>query len=277
VLPNLYVIGAAKCGTSSLHDYLDAHPEVWMSDQKELHFFVSDDWREKQAWYESHFRDSPVRGESSPTYSMYPYLPSTAERMRELTPDARFIYLVRDPIERAVANYVELVALRHENRPIAEALTDFADPANPHLCPSRYASQLERFIEQFGEDRVLVIEQHDLRERRAETLREIFAFLGVDPTFTSDRFLAEHNTKSAKVRYNDLGFWLVRRRIFVEKNGPFNTGPLRQPLRSLLSRPIDRVLSDDVREAMAENLRPEVERLRTLTGLRLDRWESAPA
>jgi hypothetical protein len=277
VLPNLYVIGAAKCGTSSLHDYLNAHPEVWMSDQKELHFFVKDDWREKQAWYEDQFQDLPVRGESSPTYSMYPYLPSTAERMRELTPDARFIYLVRPPIERAIANYVELVALRLEDRPISAALTDFADPANPHLCPSRYASQIERFIENFGEDRVLVIEQQDLRERRLETLRRIFAFIGVDAGFTSERFLAEHNTKSAKVQYNDLGFWLVGRRILTEKNGPFNTGPLREPLRSLLSKPIDRDLSGDAREAVAENLRPEVERLRELTGLQLAGWDAAPA
>ena len=248
-----------------------------MSDQKELHFFVMDNWRERRDWYERQFLDSPVRGESSPTYSMYPYLPSAAERMRELTPDARFIYLVRDPIERAIASYVELVALRLEDRSISEALTEFDNPANPHLCPSRYASQLERFIEAFGEDRVMVIDQHDLRERRPETLRRVFSFIGVDPEFSSDRFLAEHNTKSAKVQYNDLGFWLVGRRIFTEKNGPFNTGPLREPLRSLLSRPIDRELSGEVREAVAENLRPEVEGLRELTGLQLANWDAGPA
>ena len=275
MLPNLLVIGAAKSGTTSLHEYLRLHPEISMSRQKELHYFVSDSWRERRRWYEAAFEDKPIRGESSPTYTMYPYLPSTAERIRELTPDARFIYLVRDPVERSIANYAELAALRLESRPIGEALTDFSDPANPHLAPSRYATQLERFLEHFGEDRVLVIDQQELREQRLETLREVFSFLGVDPAFRTDEFFAEHNTQGVKVKYNDLGFWLVTHRIFTERSDRFERSPLRQPLRRLLSKPIDKALTPAQRAAVAAEMQPEIERLRRLTGKPLSSLDSA--
>ena len=80
-LPNLVVIGATKCGTTSLHEYLALHPETAMSQTKELMLFTREDWRERTAWYESQFDSARIRGESSPTYTMFPYLPSTAERI----------------------------------------------------------------------------------------------------------------------------------------------------------------------------------------------------
>ncbi len=89
MLPNLLIIGAAKCGTTSLHEYLGAHPEIFMAGRKELELFTRDDWRERIGWYEEQFPvDAPVRGESTPTYTMAPYLASTSERMHELVPDA---------------------------------------------------------------------------------------------------------------------------------------------------------------------------------------------
>ena len=74
MLPNLIVIGAAKCGTTSLHEYLNEHPEISMSSEKELYFFVEEKNLGKGlAWYESQFDPSaPVRGESSPGYSAFP-------------------------------------------------------------------------------------------------------------------------------------------------------------------------------------------------------------
>src|SRR4051794_25988719 len=66
VLPNLLVIGAAKCGTTSLHEYLALHPDIAMSAKKELNFFTRDDWRDAVDWYDAQFPEAPVRGESSP-------------------------------------------------------------------------------------------------------------------------------------------------------------------------------------------------------------------
>jgi hypothetical protein len=273
VLPNLLIIGAAKCGTTSLHEYLALHPEIKMSERKELQLFNRADWRERLDWYEAQFQEAlPVRGESSPTYTFYPFLPSVPERVREVMPDAKFIYLVRDPIERAIANYVEMYSLKLEHRPIDEALSD-PDPANPHLTSSRYATQLERYLECFEQERILVLDSGDLLNRRAETLRRVFGFLGVDPGFTSTGFDREHNPRTVKVRYGEIGWWMVERGVGT--NRPGRAGHLIGPLRRLLSRPVERSISSSTRELLTDRLGGEVERLGTLTGLSLD-WPTRP-
>lgn len=275
MLPNLVIIGAAKAGTTSLHQYLDAHPEIAMSGQKELQLFNRDDWRERIEWYAAQFDPTAaVRGESTPGYTMHPYLPSTAERIAELLPGARLIYVVRDPIERAIANYVELTALRLEDRPIAAALGEVEAPANPHLCPSRYATQIEPFYERFGAERILVLDQADLLSDRAGTLAETFRFLGVDDRFRSPEFDRLHNLAETKVRYNRLGFWMVRHGVLAERRGPFRRGPLIAPVRRLLSKPIARSLDPETHRRLVAALEPEVVRLRELTGRPFARWPS---
>src|SRR3954447_7853404 len=271
VLPNLIVIGAAKCGTTSLHEYLALHPDIAMSAKKELNFFTRDDWRSQVDWYADQFSDAAVRGESSPGYTLAPYLPSTAERIHELVPAAKLVYLVRDPVDRAIANYTELVMHRLEARSIDDALPEFADEANPHLCGSRFGSQVERFLHHFDRSRLLVLDQAELRQERRPTLRKVFEFLGVDADFDSPEFDRTHNTRRSKVRYNDLGMWLIRRGWFTESRGSVR-GPLVQPLRTLLSRPIDDRLSRDARNALKAELRPEVEKLRRLTGFEPQGW-----
>jgi hypothetical protein len=278
LLPNLLIIGAAKCGTSSLHEYLALHPEISMSAAKELQFFDRRDWRERIDWYRNQFPEHlPVRGESSPSYSMHPFLPAVAENVRELIPDAKLIYLLGDPVERAIRHYVEYVALSLEDRPIDVALSDSGDPANPYLCTSRYAYQLDRFRECFGSERILVLDQVDLLERREAVLREVFRFLEIDMDFSSPRFTEMHNTSSEKVRYGSVGLWLIRHRILMRRRRSFRRGPLIAPLHRLLSRPIDRALSATVREGLVEHLQADVDRLRELTGRRFGRWASFPA
>src|SRR5688500_19574724 len=90
-LPNLIVIGGLKCGTTSLHHYLNLHPEVAMSRPKELNFFVAElNWPLGAEWYGRHFeRAAAVRGETSPHYTDRPRLEGVAERMRDLVPHAR--------------------------------------------------------------------------------------------------------------------------------------------------------------------------------------------
>src|SRR6266550_2870057 len=81
-LPNLLVIGGLKCGTTSLHHYLNLHPEVAMSRPKELNFFVAElNWPLGEDWYATHFEASPaIRGESSPHYTNRPRFDGVAER-----------------------------------------------------------------------------------------------------------------------------------------------------------------------------------------------------
>lgn len=186
-LPNLIIPGFQKCGTSSLHRYLDKHPEISMSRHKEPDFFRTDrNWDRGVDWYRSLFdADAPVRGESSVNYTALPNSDGVATRMAGLIPDVRLIFCVRDPVERTISAAQHMARLGHEPAPLAEAVLDHD---RSFFQRSRYAFQMAPFRDAFPAGQILVVEQRDLLERRRETLRMIFEWLGVDPSFDSPRF-----------------------------------------------------------------------------------------
>ena len=164
-LPNLVVIGGLKCGTTSLHHYLNLHPEIGMSRPKELNFFVAElNWDLGRDWYASHFAASDsVRGESSPHYTNAPRFRGVAERMAELIPDARLMYVVRDPLDRAVSHYLHNVSGGYETRTLAEAL---AEPDSAYVHRSLYAMQLEPYLGRYPRERITIVAHEELRRER---------------------------------------------------------------------------------------------------------------
>ena len=197
-LPNLIVIGGLKCGTTSLHHYLNLHPEIGMSRPKELNFFVAElNWELGVDWYRSHFpAGASVRGETSPHYTNRPRFEGVAARMREtLGPDARVVYMVRHPVDRLLSHYLHNLGGGYDSRPLAEAV---ADPASAYIQRGMYAFQLEPYLDAFGAERVLVVSREELGRDRDATVRRVFEFAGVDPSFTSPDFDREWETGSGK-------------------------------------------------------------------------------
>lgn len=234
-LPNLIVIGGLKCGTTSLHHYLNLHPEIAMSRPKELNFFVAElNWELGREWYESHFdRGAAVRGETSPHYTNLPRFSGVAARMRELLgAEARVIYMVRDPIERMLSHYLHNVGGGYESRPIEAALLD---PGCAYVARSRYAMQLEPYLAAFDRERLLIVANEDLAGRREETVHTVFEFCGVDPTFRSEQFEREWETGSGK---QDGGFRLMDRAVRLPGLRAFdrNFDRLPESLRWLVER-----------------------------------------
>lgn len=272
-LPNLFVIGAPKCGTTSLHRYLGLHPEIEMSRVKEPALFAAPDYPGSLERYRGMFEgEAPVRGESSAVYSQWPGWPDVPERIAAAVPEARFIYLVRDPIERALGHYRQHVADHKEGRDVGTALADPSRPDHTYLAPSRYATQLERYFECFGEAACLVLEQRALLEERGPTLARAFAFLEVDAAFTSPAFETRHNTRAELRRPTAVGRGLERTGLRGAARRAL-PGGLRASLRGVTSRRIpEPVLDEGTRAGLIEELRPEAERLRRLTGLRLEGW-----
>ena len=195
-LPNLIIIGAMKCGTTALHMYLDLHPQIEMSSHKELNFFVSDKrWDRGIDWYAENFtKGSPVRGESSPWYTTYPIRVGIPDRMHALIPEAKLIYVVRDPVERIISNYQHHLASGKETRSLDDAMESTLEngPAPPrshfYMERSSYFLQISQFLEYYGRDQLLLLSQERLLEDCASTLRRVFRFLGVDEGFTSAVF-----------------------------------------------------------------------------------------
>jgi hypothetical protein len=168
-----------------------------MSRPKELNFFVAQlNWDLGRDWYAAHFDPgSPVRGETSPHYTARPRLDGVAERMHELIGDARLVYAVRDPIDRLLSHYLHNVGGGYEPRSLEEAL---ADERSAYIDRSRYAYQLEPYIDVFGRGALAIVAQEDLREDREKTMRSLFEFARVDAGFTSPEFAREWETGSAK-------------------------------------------------------------------------------
>jgi hypothetical protein len=272
-LPNLVVIGGLKCGTTSLHHYLNLHPEIAMSRPKELNFFVAElNWELGPDWYASHFdRAAPVRGESSPHYTNLPRFAGVAERMRELLVDARLIYMVRDPIDRMLSHYLHNVGGGYESRGLEQAL---ADPDSAYVARSRYAMQAEPYLERFGAERLLVVTREELRDDRAATMRRAFDFVGVDPAFSSPQFERQWETGSAK---SGGGFRIMDRAVrlpglrALDRNFDRLPESLRWLVERLVHDPGARPapkpeLEPGLRERLETLLRDDVAELQRITG-----------
>jgi len=274
-LPNLIVIGAQKCGTSSLHRYLDAHPGIAMSRAKELDFFLDDgSWSRGLEWYASQFDGrASVRGESSPNYTNLPVSAGVAERIAEVLPDARLLYMVRDPIDRALSHYVHARGLGREDRSVGEAL---AEPDSRYMRRSQYRRQLAPFVARTPPERVLVVAQEDLRDRRRQTLREVFEFLGVDSSFDSDAFEREWEVSAGKDRKFKLAYRFSRvlgGKQFWGRVPPGLRWGLERLALGRAGRPVAAPEIDpELRARLVRELEPEVRWLREYAGQSFAGW-----
>jgi hypothetical protein len=278
MLPNFVVIGAPKAGTTSLYHYLATHPQIFVSDPKELRFFIEEiNWKKGLRWYEAQFAragDALARGEATPEYALHPVYSGVAERIARVLPDARLIYLVRHPIERMRSQYRDRVLDRLELRPIESALRD--DPQ--YLDGSRYAFQLEQYTRWFDPDRLLVLPTERLGDDRRGVMRRVFEFLGVDPQWW-------HPSIATQYRPNeDLRMWRSifaplahrRHRFFLRDLYLLIPPKARDFVRlRLLMRSgpnVDTTISPELRAELTERLQEDVRRLRPLVDRDFDGW-----
>jgi hypothetical protein len=222
-LPDFVILGAQRAGTTSLFRYLCQHPSVVGSSVKEVHYF-DNNVPKGQAWYRSHFptnafmratearSGSPVvTGEASPYYLFHPAVP---RRIAEELPQARFIVLLRDPVDRLVSHHRHELELGFESEPLERALEleprrlegqeefllsdpaarSFAHQHHSYLARGRYAEQLERWFGEIERERFLIVISERFFADPAGTFHEVERFLGLPPT-DSIRF-RQHNAVS---------------------------------------------------------------------------------
>ncbi len=275
-LPNLVVVGAAKAGTTSLHNYLDLHPDIVMSHDKEMRFFTDPDCRSWIGRYQGYFpAGTRYRGESTPQYTKWPLYPGVADRMADLVPDARLIYLVRDPVERALAEYVEEATWGVVTGDVEEELRDADAPHNRLIAPSRYAAQLRELQRRFDASQILVVDLGDLAEQPAETLATVFEFLGVPPIELDDEALRPRNAWGFKGTH-PAWYRALRRPALVQLVHRLPTERLerlRAFVRRRVSKPVERPEpSEQTLTRLREVLAPDVAELRRMTGQPFARW-----
>ncbi len=180
-LPDFVIIGAMKCGTTSLHAQLARQPGIFMSSPKELQFFSHDEhWTQGLTSYSSMFESAApgdLTGEATPHYTMRPQRAATVARMAQtFDEDTRFIYMMRNPIERSVSHYYH----QWSRRRIATDLDTALLSESELLAYSRYAYQLEPYLDAFGPERVLPVFLEALSARPDEQFARICDFLGYE-------------------------------------------------------------------------------------------------
>ncbi|WP_183094330.1 sulfotransferase family protein [Nocardioides stalactiti] len=276
LLPNLVVIGAAKAGSTSLHNYLALHPEISMSADKEMRFFTDPDCLSWVGRYQAYYAPGTAyRGESTPQYTKWPVFPGVVDRMADLIPDAKLLYLVRDPVDRAIAEYVEEATWGVITEDIESALADVEAPHNRIVAPSRYASQLREFHRRFRPDQVLVIDLTELRDDPQTTMKRIFDFLGLESIELDDEALRPRNS------YGDKGtlpgwYQALRRPALIRLMHKLPTDRLQQLrsfVRGRISKPVERPEpSEESLARLRAALAPEVAELRSMTGQTFAGW-----
>jgi Sulfotransferase domain len=211
VLPDFVIIGAQKSGTSSLYEYICAHPAVVRAATKEVHFFDTH-YGHGERWYRSHFPTDrrlervarrlgtrAVTGEASPYYLFHPAVP---RRLHRMLPDARLIAVLREPVERAVSHhnhrvdagveplcFADAIAAEEGRLAGADELLAGGDPHAAHfshqhhsyLSRGRYAEQLERWLALFDREQLLVLDAAELFRDPAAVTRRAHGFLGLPP------------------------------------------------------------------------------------------------
>jgi hypothetical protein len=212
-LPNFFILGTQKAGTSALHRVLDQHPQIGMSQTKEPRFFIGDqraplfcgpgaeEFIHGGVWsldaYKALFASTserPVRGEASPVYLSAHAPEQTARRIATRCPDAKLIAVLRNPSERAFSAFL------HHRRLGLEPHSDFARalaeedsrlragwlPGWGYRRNGCYAASLAPYLERFPREQILLLSWEAWNGQPAEIARRIFRFLGVDETFAPE-------------------------------------------------------------------------------------------
>ena len=206
-VPAFLIIGAQRCGTTSLYNYLLGHPDIAPAARKELRFF---DHRFDRGldWYRAQFSlatsSGTVSGEATPYYLFHPHAPA---RTRACAPWARLIVLLRNPVDRAYSHYWHEVRRGHETLSFEEAIASeverlagerermvdddryqsFNHQHYSYLARGHYADQLAAWTAHFPREQILVLRSEDLYREPAAAFDRTVAFLGLPPTSLIDQ------------------------------------------------------------------------------------------
>lgn len=211
---NLVIPGAAKSGTSSLHDLLDQHPDIDMSKPKEpQHFSFDDLYARGLAAHNALFRSDRLyryHGESSQSYMVHP---AAMDRIKACLPSPKVILLLRDPVDRLWSQYQWNYRRAVERAPLMKALNERGEDTgytfNPatqmyhvnggYLSASRYAHWVPLWRGTFGDDKVLVLRTEDLGTDTARIMARCFAFLDVAPIDIEARSRSNVTSKTLRI------------------------------------------------------------------------------
>jgi hypothetical protein len=297
-LPNFFIIGAAKSGTTALYRYLRQHPEIFMTERKELHHFsytyvtkqtngpndyirsaITDEIEYEQLFDD--VRDEKAIGEASPTYI---YVPGTAERIYEKIPHAKLIAILRNPADRAYSAFMHCIRDNRETVSTFKEALDLEDqrvennwgPIYHYKRMGFYYEQLARYYSLFPKEQIKIVIYDDFSSDPNSVISDLYQFLGVDSTFEPDM---SSKPNVSGVPKNKL-LQKIMNEIFAKPN------PIRSIARfifsdvfrwrvtsSLRNKNLEQVdMPQDVRNELISLFRSEIISLQSLIDRDLSSW-----
>jgi hypothetical protein len=306
-LPNFLIIGAPKCGTSSLYAYLKQHPQVFMSFPKEPTFFGNegtdglfngpqDEDRAYHSRVITNFADytalfDPVTNERAigEASIYYLYLPKAPMQIRKYVPKATMFAVLRNPADRAYSAYLHVVRQARERRSFADALQEEPERVRQNWNPlwhfrsmGFYYEQVKRYYDTFGRDQVHVYLYEDLQRQQLPVIKNIFEILGVDSSFVPDT--SKRHKMSYVPKNPTIEMVLHKTKAKIEFSKKHLPRPLRwrtQKVKDLIDRVANSnrtsppPIPQDVRASLLEDYRDDILRLGDLLRRDLSHWTNA--
>jgi hypothetical protein len=227
-LPNFFIVGAPKCGTTALYSYLKQHPQIFMSPHKEPTFFGRDllpacpyfvgDWEAYKALFEG-AENYPVVGEASVYYLVSE---SAASEIHAIAPDAKIVIMIRNPIDmmhslhgqllysgaEKESSFMHALSQEESRRRIGFHSNQCVHQALLYRNMATYSVQIERYFEAFGRENVHVILLEEFIKNKSGIYKELLSFLGVDESYLPEFPVVNSNKE---VRFGTLQSFLRKR------------------------------------------------------------------
>ncbi len=300
-LPTFLIVGAQKAGTTSLWSYLKQHPDILMPDEKELCFFsVEKNYKKGKDWYEHFFRKwngEKEVGEADPSSMHDKEVP---ERIANLMPNVKLIFMLRNPIKRAYSEYCMDIRNDRINISMQEIFTkEIQEMPKDYLCSSKnkdslpslirkgiYWKQIENFLKYFSPAQMHFVLLENLHENPQKETEDILAFLKVKPIpkldfphrhkgYISKNHLLDRYKKKAQRKFPTINetFMQLRHKIYSD-DAKF---PLRKPMRKLLSKIVfweQKIppIPEETQEYLQKFYNPHNKKLEELIGIDLSIW-----
>lgn len=295
-LPGFFIVGAPKCGTSAMHDFLRQHPDIFMPPHKEIHYFGLDlvapyrpDLDEYLQYFEG-WQEETIAGETSVYYLVSA---SAADEIHQFNPEARIIIMLRNPVDAIYSLYHQVRF--NLNEPLAsfeEALAAEPDRARGVGLPGgmvkahqllyrrtvKYAEQVERYFRVFGRKRVHVIVYDDFRDDLSATYRRAVEFLGVNASFQPEPAVVNpskvYRSRMIQAALNRPPRWLIasaRRLVPATVLRSLSTRVARLNARTTAPAP----MPAEMRAQLVAEFSPEIDRLSRLLNRDLSSWKTS--
>jgi hypothetical protein len=312
VLPNFFVVGAMKGGTTALSDALAAHPDVYCTPIKEPSYFAGDltctpqaqhhrthvldpeafvsapmrsrasgAWVNSLATYQALFHDHRGERAIGDCSATYLYSRVAARAIREAVPAARIVISLRNPVTRAFSEYLHNRVKGWEKPPFRSAVErELASRASGHMpvmgiepvyvSAGLYAEQVQRFLECFPREQVLILFQEDTKKDFAGTMRQICRHIGVDPAVAPQEPVISNSAKRPRLDVINEVLYASGLKTLISRYIPARLKELGKTF--YYSSNVREMLTEDDRLYLSDIFADDIQRLSRLVDRDLSHW-----